>query len=89
MLSNDSVLTLYSIMALQPFVGPWILFQVINLYTVGRTPWTEDPPVARTLSTHRTTQTHNKTTQTCIPRIGLEPTIPIFERATTVIFNIE
>jgi hypothetical protein len=33
---------------------------------------------------HRTTQTQNKHTQTCMPRIGLEPTIPVFERAKTV-----
>jgi hypothetical protein len=26
--------------ALQPFVGPWPLFQFLNLYTVGRTSWT-------------------------------------------------
>jgi hypothetical protein len=27
-------------MALQPFVGPWQTFQFLDLYTVGRTPWT-------------------------------------------------
>jgi hypothetical protein len=37
--------------------GPWPLFQFLNLYTVGRTPWTGDQPVARPLPTHRTTQT--------------------------------
>jgi hypothetical protein len=34
------------------------------LYTVGRTPWKGDQPVARPLPTHRTTQTQNKRTQT-------------------------
>jgi hypothetical protein len=34
--------------ALQPF-GPWPLSQFLNLYTVGRTPWTGDQPVARPL----------------------------------------
>jgi hypothetical protein len=33
--------------------GPWPLFQFLNLYTVGRTPWTGDQPVARPLPTHR------------------------------------
>jgi hypothetical protein len=40
----------YSSMALQPL---WALaaFQFPNLYTVGRTPWTSDQPVARPLPT--------------------------------------
>jgi hypothetical protein len=46
--------------------GPWPLFQLLNLYTVGRTPWTGDQPVARPLHTRRTTQTQNKRTQTDI-----------------------
>jgi hypothetical protein len=50
-------------MALQPFVWPWPLFQLLILYTVGRTPWTGDQPVVRPLSAHRTTQTQNKRTQ--------------------------
>jgi hypothetical protein len=37
------------------------------LYTVGRTPWTSDQPVARPLPIHRTTQTQNKGTQTFMP----------------------
>jgi hypothetical protein len=52
-------------MALQPFVGPWPLLQFRNLfYTVGRTPWASDQPVARPLPTHRTAQTQNKHTHT-------------------------
>jgi hypothetical protein len=67
-------------MALQPFVGLWLLFQFRNLfYTDGRTPWTGDQPVPRPLPKHRTTQT-----QTSIPRVGFEPTIPVLERAKTV-----
>jgi hypothetical protein len=54
------------------------------LYTVGRTPWTGDQPVARQLPTHRTVQTQNKRTKTSMPRLGLEPTTPVFERAKTV-----
>jgi hypothetical protein len=47
-------------MALQPFVGPWPLFQFLDpIYRVSGTPWTGDQPVARPLPTHRTTQTQN------------------------------
>jgi hypothetical protein len=37
--------------------GPSPLFQFHNLYTVGRTPWTGDQPVARPLPTQRTIRT--------------------------------
>jgi hypothetical protein len=68
-------------MAVQPFVG----LQFHNLfYTDGRTPWTSDQPVARPLPTHRTTQTQNKRTQTSMAWVGLETTIPAFERAKRV-----
>jgi hypothetical protein len=67
-------------MALQSFVGPWPLIQFLILYTVGITPWTEDQPIARPLPTHRTTQTQNKHTQTPMPRVGFESTIPAFQR---------
>jgi hypothetical protein len=43
-----------------------------------------DQPVARPLPTHRTTQTHKKRTQTSMPRVGFEATIPGFEREKTV-----
>jgi hypothetical protein len=73
-------------MAVQPFVGFWPLFQFLDLffYTVGRTPWTGDQPVARPLPAHRTVQTQNKRTQTSIPQVVFGPTIPVFERAKTV-----
>jgi hypothetical protein len=70
-------------MALQPF-GTWPLFQFLNPYEDGRTPWTGDQSVARQLPTHRTTQTQNICTQTSMLRVGLEPTFPVFERAKTV-----
>jgi hypothetical protein len=35
-------------------------FSVLILYTVGRTPWSEDQTIARPLPTHRTAQTQNK-----------------------------
>jgi hypothetical protein len=73
-------------MAVQPFVGPWPLFGILILYPVHRTPWTGDQPVARPLPIYKTTQTQNtrKRTQTSMPRMGFEPTIPAFERARTV-----
>jgi hypothetical protein len=46
------------------FVGPWLIFQILNLYIVGRTAWMEDQPIARPLPTHKTTQTPNKRAQT-------------------------
>jgi hypothetical protein len=54
-LERDSLLytCIYLSMALQPFVGPWPLFSFVILYTVGRTAWTGDQPVARPLPTHR------------------------------------
>jgi hypothetical protein len=33
---------------------------------------------------HKTTQTHNKSTQTAMPREGFEPTMTLFQRAKTV-----
>jgi hypothetical protein len=59
-------------------------FSFLILYTVGKTPWTSDQPAARPLPTHRATQTQNKRTQTSMPRVGFELTIPAFERAKTV-----
>jgi hypothetical protein len=42
-----------------------------------------DKPVARSLPTHRI-QTQNKRTETSMPRVGFEPTIPVFEGTKTV-----
>jgi hypothetical protein len=68
-------------MALQPFVGSWLLLQFRNpFYTDDRTPWTSDQSVARPLPTHGTTET-----QTSMPPVEFDPTIPEFDRAATVI----
>jgi hypothetical protein len=76
---------IHSSMALQPFAGHWPFLQFRNLfYTVGRTPWTGDQPVARPLYTHRTTQTQNKHIQTSMPSVGFESTSPASETAKTV-----
>jgi hypothetical protein len=72
----ESYMVIYLSMALQSYVGPRPLSRCLILYTVGRTPWTGDQPVARPLPTHRTTQTQNKRTQTSMPLVGFEPTIP-------------
>jgi hypothetical protein len=66
-------------MALELFVGPCPL-QFRNLYyTVRRTPWTGDQPIARPLPTHRTTQTRNKR----MPRLRFELASTVFEWAKT------
>jgi hypothetical protein len=67
-----------------PLLGPGPFFSFLILYTVGRTHFTGDQPVARPLPTHTTTQTQNKCTQTSMSREGFEPTIPEFERAKTI-----
>jgi hypothetical protein len=59
-------------------------FSFLIFYTVGRAPWTGDQPVARQLPEHRTAQTQNKRTQTCMPEVGLEPTNPVFKRTKIV-----
>jgi hypothetical protein len=70
-------------MAVQPF-GPWLFFSFLILYTVGRTPWTGDQPVASPLPTRRTTQTQNERTPTGMPQVGFQAMIAMFERAKTV-----
>jgi hypothetical protein len=75
---HPSNLWLYSPCGSKPLV------QFLNLYTVGGTPWTWRQPVARPLPAHRTTQSQNKPTQTFMPRVRFEPTVPVFERTKTV-----
>jgi hypothetical protein len=59
-------------------------FSFFIFYTVDRTPWIGDQPVARPLPGHRTAQTQNKRTQTSMPREEFEPTIPGPEQAKPV-----
>jgi hypothetical protein len=42
-------------------------FRLLILYTLYRTRWTEDEPVAKSLPTHRKIETQNKYTQTLMP----------------------
>jgi hypothetical protein len=60
------------------------VFSFLIFYTVGMTPRTGDQSVARPLPAHRTAQTQNKRTQTSMPGVEFELTIPIFERGKTV-----
>jgi hypothetical protein len=46
------LIPVYLSIGLQPFVGHWPLFSFLISYTVCRTPWTGDQPVARPLPTH-------------------------------------
>jgi hypothetical protein len=62
-------------------LGRFFIF--LTLYTVGRTHWTGDQPVARTQLKHRTTQTQNKRSQITMPWVGFDPTIPAFELASS------
>jgi hypothetical protein len=69
-----------------PLLGPGHSFTFVILYTVGRTPWTGNRPVARPLPTHRTAQTQNKRRHSCLKWDSnpFEPTIPAFERTKAV-----
>jgi hypothetical protein len=71
-------------MAVQSFVGSWPFFSFLILYTVGRTPWTGDQPVARPLPAHIGQLKQSKRIQTSMPWVGFEPMIQAFERAKTV-----
>jgi hypothetical protein len=70
-------------MALQPL---WTLafFHFLNLRSpsVGLLGRGISPSQGRYLHTEKHRQ--NKSTQTSMPRVGFEPTIPVFERAKTV-----
>jgi hypothetical protein len=64
-------------------VKRFMSLQCLNPKTVGRSPWTGISS-SRGRYLHSTTQTQNKRIQTPMPRVGFEPTIPVFERAKTV-----
>jgi hypothetical protein len=55
---------------------------IVSTQSVGIFERAMSPSQGRYL--HRTTQTQNKRTQTSIPRVRFEPTIPVLERAKTV-----
>jgi hypothetical protein len=71
-------------MALEPFVGPWPLFQFLDL--LQSQPNSLDGGSARHKAATRTQnrKIQNERTQTSMSQVGLELTIPVFERAKTV-----
>jgi hypothetical protein len=74
----------YLSMALQTFVGPWPLFQFLDLFTqsVGLLGRGISPSQGRYLHTGKHKQ--NKRTQTSMPQLRLETTTPMFERTKPV-----
>jgi hypothetical protein len=60
-------------------VKRFVSLYFINPMTVGRIPWTADQPVAMLPPTQDNTKTQNKLTQTSVPSVGFEPTMPKFE----------
>jgi hypothetical protein len=83
-LLHDLLLLLLLLWLYSLLFGLGRFFSFLILYTVGRTSWTGDQPVARPLPTYRTIQIRNKRTQTSMPWVGFESSIPAFERAKTV-----
>jgi hypothetical protein len=77
--SLPTYLRLYS-----PLLDLGHFFSFLIFYTVGRTRWTGDQPIARPLPTYRTSQTQNKHTQTSMLQVGFEVMIPVFLQAKTV-----
>jgi hypothetical protein len=67
-------------------VKRFVLPEFLNPKTVGRTPWTVNQAVARSLPKYRTTQTQKNahTYQTSMPEVGFEPTITASARAKIV-----
>jgi hypothetical protein len=59
----------------------------LDLYTIGRAPWTSDRSVARPLPKYRKPgsqkNAHTHTHQTSMPEVRFEPTIKASERAKT------
>jgi hypothetical protein len=80
-MSVYQVILLLLLLLLLLWPWTWPFFSFLILYTVGRTPWTGEQPVGGPVSIRRTTQTQNKSTQASMPRVGFEPTIPVFELA--------
>jgi hypothetical protein len=70
--------------AVQPFVGPWPLFQFLDLL-YGRYDSLDGESARRKAATciHDSTKQH-KRTETSIPEVGIELTVAVFERVTSV-----
>jgi hypothetical protein len=55
-----------------------LITKLLTLWTIDRTSWTVDQPDARPL--HKQDNTNTEQTQTFIPRVGFEHTIPVLKR---------
>jgi hypothetical protein len=76
--------SIYLSMALQPFVGPWPLFQFLDLFTQSVGPLGRGICPSQGRYQHIEQHKHRKKrTQTSMPWVGFELTIPVFERART------
>jgi hypothetical protein len=67
-----------------PFLDLGRFLSFLILYTVGRAAWTGYEPLARPVRTHKSLKSQNKFTQTSMPRVKFEPTVPLFELAKMV-----
>jgi hypothetical protein len=72
----------FSLYGLTALCWALAVFSFLILYIVGNLGRGMSPSQGRYL--HMTTRTQNKSTHTSMPRVGLQPTIPVFERAETV-----
>jgi hypothetical protein len=77
-------LSIYLSMTLPPFVGSWPLFRFLNLFTQSVGPLGRGMSLSQGRYMHTGQHKHNKRTQTSMPQVEFEPTIPVFERAKTV-----
>jgi hypothetical protein len=73
---------LYPSLLYRTLTASRFLFYSLDLYTIGRTPWTSDRPVARSLPVHKQKNAH--THQTSMPEVGFEPTITASPQAKTI-----
>jgi hypothetical protein len=71
-------------MALQLFVGSWPLFQFIDFFAQLVGLFGRGISPSQRLYPHTGRYKQNRSTQTSMSQVGLEPTIPVFERAERV-----
>jgi hypothetical protein len=90
-ISNKTALRVSYILSAKSHYGKCAEIMKSRRYIYGSTAlcwtlvnWTGDQPVTWPLPAHRIAQTQNKRTQTFMPQVGLEPTIPVLEWAKTV-----
>jgi hypothetical protein len=68
-----------------PFIGPWPLLQFRDLVTQTAGPLGRMISPSQGLYLYTGQHKHRINTQTSMPRVGFEPTIPASERAKTVV----